>query len=65
MDKLVRKIGSKGSKIIKGETLKEKSNHYSDEQFNNPIAYGNMETGEGFCRIDEIWEKECVRVIKI
>ena len=65
MDKLVRKSGSKGSKIIKGKTLKEKPSHCNNEQFDNPIAHGNMETGEGFCRINEIWEKECVGVIKV
>lgn len=29
-----------------------------EEQFINPIAQINIETGEGYCRIKEIWEQE-------
>jgi hypothetical protein len=28
------------------------------KQFENPIAYCNLETGEHFCRIDEVWARE-------
>lgn len=29
-----------------------------EAQFKNPIVHINIETGEGYCRIDEIWEQE-------
>jgi len=34
-----------------------------DDQFKNPILQINIETGEGYCRIDELWKKEGVIII--
>lgn len=33
------------------------------EQFKNPIACIDIETGEGYCRIEEIWEREGITVV--
>lgn len=38
-----------------------KNKGYVDEQFANPVARIDIATGQGFCRIREVWSREdCV-----
>ena len=34
-----------------------------NKQFDKPIAYGNIQTGESWERIQEVWDREGVEVI--
>ena len=51
----------------KGRTLSrlEKKQAEQAERFKNPLVCRNIETGEGYSRLDETWKYEGVEVIRV